>query len=236
MTCDASPVTAAQLPDYAGLVSPRTSGRDAAAVTVSIRAGDTGSGRSDQGGGPLRGGLTLASRQTADITDPAVPYDIALTVAAQDGWLACESVTIKKRSGGPAVTPMAVRSMTLSVYVQRIREELGKVLGGGMVMKEIARGEGYVSHGFAVLHGQWVALDFAQRRRSSQLTTELVAAFYREALASPDPGQNRRPTAAVAERLNASRGHVSRLLTQARREGQPGLGPSRAPRKKRDAT
>lgn len=212
---------------YAGGMSPRSSGRDAAAITVSVRGGPVGSGKPDEGGGPLRGGLTLASRITADINDPAVPYDIALTVAARDGWLVCESVTLSERPGGPAVTPMAVRSMTLSVYVQRIREVLGTVLGGGHVLKEGSRGEGYVSYDFPPLPTQWDAMDFAQRRRSSQLTTELVAACYREALASPDPQQNRRPTAAVAERLNASRGHISRLLTQARREGQPGLGPSR---------
>jgi hypothetical protein len=44
-----------------------------------------------------------------------------------------------------------------------------------------------------------------------------VARCYREALA--DPELKRRPTAAVAERLNASRGHISRVLTAARRQG-----------------
>jgi len=175
------------------------------------------------------------NRFQADITDPAVPYLITLTVAARAGWLACESVTMAERPGGPAVTAMALRSMTLSLYIQRVREDLGEYAGGFLITKEVARTEDTVIFE-AASESEWDALDFAQRRRSAQLTTELVAACYREALASPDPAQNRRPTAAVAERLNASRGHISRLLTQARREGLPGLGPSRAPRGIRKGT
>jgi hypothetical protein len=177
----------------------------------------------------------LMNRVRADITDPAVPYDITLTVSAQDGWLVCESATISRRADGPAVTPMAVRSMTLSLYVQRIREELGEKWGAGLVMREVASGKGWRSFDLPAEPGQWDALDFAQRRHDAQLTTGLVAQCYRDALASPDPAQNSRPTAAVAERLQASRGHISRLLTQARQEGMPGLGPRRAPRKKGDS-
>ena len=215
-------------------MSPRTA-RDAATITVDIPTQDVGSGRPEDGGGPLRGGLHLQNRLTVIITDPAVPYDITLTVAAQDGWLVCESATISKRPAGPAVTPMAVRSMTLSLYVQRIREELGEHFGAGYVTSPVMDSGRWRSFDFPVLPQEWDALDFAQRRREAQLTTELVAQYYREALASPDPGVNRRPTAAVAERLHASRGHISRLLTQARNEGLPGLGPRRQPRRKGSA-
>ena len=213
---------------YALVVSPR-SARDQTAISVVIYPGNMGSGKPEQGGGQLAGGLTLMNRFRADIEDPAVPYLITLTVAARGGWLACESVTITERPGGPAVTAMALRSMTLSLYIQRVREELGEYAGGALITKESGRTENTISFE-PPSEAEWNALDFAQRRRSAQLTTDLVAAYYREALASPNPEQNRRPTAAVAERLNASRGHISRLLTQARREGLPGLGPTRAPR------
>jgi 8-oxo-dGTP pyrophosphatase MutT (NUDIX family) len=228
MTGRASALTPPVYDGYALVMSPRTA-RDQAAISVDIESGSIGSGKPEQGGGHLAGGLTLLNRFRAHIEDPAVPYLVVLTVVARAGWLACESVTITEKPGGPAVTAMALRSMTLSLYIQRVREELGEYAGGALITKESGRTENTISFE-PPSDADWDALDFAQRRRSAQLTTELVAACYREALASPDPEQNRRPTAAVADRLNASRGHISRLLTQARREGLPGLGPTRAPR------
>ncbi len=91
-------------------------------------------------------------------------------------------------------------------------------MGGVLVVREARRSEHAVSWEL-VIPDRWDAFDPAQRRRAAQLTPELVAACYREALASANPKQARRPTAAVAERLNASRGHISRLLTVARRQG-----------------
>ena len=62
------------------------------------------------------------------------------------------------------------------------------------------------------------------------LTALQVAEAYRKALRSDDPGKYRRPTEAAAEALGYSRGHISRMLTQARRDGMPEIGPMRAPR------
>jgi hypothetical protein len=196
-----------------------------------------GLGTPGEGGGPLNGGLKLMNRFAAHITDPAVPYQIRLIMAARDGWLECESAQMTALPGGAPVTAMAIRAMTLSLYVSRIREEMGSHGGSFLVGREVRRTEHAVTHSPAS-PDQWDALDYAQRRRAATLTTELVAAAYREALISPDPEQRRRPTAAVAERLHASRGHISRLLTAARREGLPGLGPARAagdPRNRRKA-
>jgi hypothetical protein len=219
---------------YAALVSPRTA-RDLAAIKVTVHPGDIGSGVPEQGGGPLRGGLKLANRFDADIEDQAVPYDIRLTIGARDGWLACEVVTIRERPRGPAVTSMAVRNVPLGAYVQRIREELERYWGAGLLWKETGRTETTVSHGWPADPGEWEAFDIGQLRRAARavtVTTGMAAAAYREALASPDPGQNKRPTAAAADKLGVSRGHLSRLLSRARREGMEGLGPQRAPRRK----
>jgi hypothetical protein len=41
---------------------------------------------------------------------------------------------------------------------------------------------------------------------------------------------------ALAEKLGVSRGHVSRLVSQARRADSPGLGPMRAARSKKGDT
>ncbi len=207
--------------------------RNAAAITVHIDAHGAGHpvigrGTPEEGGGPLRGGLKLMNRFAAEVTDPAVPYHITLIVAARDGWLECESVQMSAAPGGAPVTAMAIRSMTLSLYIVKVREELGKFGGAFLVTREVARTERSVTHS-PVDPGAWDIMDYAQRRRNAQLTTEVVAAAYREALSSSDPEQSLRPTAAVAERLHASRGHISRLLTAARREGLPSLGPARSP-------
>ena len=70
--------------------------------------------------------------------------------------------------------------------------------------------------------------------RQARITPEIAAAAYREALASLDPEQNRRPTAAAAEKLGVSRGYISGLLSQARKQGIPGLGEGRPTRRKGD--
>ena len=232
-------MTNALRPDYALFMSPRVV-RDVAAIEVEIDphgAGQSllGSGRADQGGGPLRGGLSLANRFAARIADPEVPGTITVVVAAIDGWLAFESVTVAGSEKEPAVSGAVVRSLALSLYLLRIREELGEAGGGGLLVKPSGSGEGWQSFELPVLGDEIDRFDFAQIRRAvnaSKLTPEMAAAAYKQALASPDPEQNRRPTAAAADRLGASRGHVSRLLTQARRDGIAGLGPERPSRKK----
>lgn len=82
-------------------------------------------------------------------------------------------------------------------------------MGGVLVVREARRSEHAVAWE-PVTPDQWDVFDTAQRRRAAQLTPEHVAACYREALGNPDPKQGRRLTAAVADRLIASRGHMSR--------------------------
>lgn len=222
---------------YASAVSPRVA-RDVAAISVTIDphgAGQPviGSGEAGEGGGPLRGALTLMNRFKALIADPEVEYEICVTVAARDGWLAVESITVAELPDGPAVNGATLRLLALSLYMQRIREELER--WPGLLMKETRRTEHAVTWQLAASPDEWKSFDMAQLRkaaRAATVTTEIAAEAYREALGSPDPAQNKRPTAAAAEKLGVSRGHVSRLLTQARREGLPGLGASRPPRKK----
>jgi hypothetical protein len=90
-------------------------------------------------------------------------------------------------------------------------------------------GPGWVSYGLPLLPGQLRAFEAAQRTRRT-LTPQQVAEAYREALGSRDPDVRRQPTEATAARLGYSRGHISRMLTQARRKGLPGLGDMRPPR------
>lgn len=219
---------------YAAKMSPRLT-RDTSAVGVVIHLGGRlGRGTEEEGGGALQGGLTLMNRFKAVISDPEVPYEITMTVGARDGWLACESLTLAVKDGGPAVTGAALRGVTLALYMQRIRQELGEAGGGGIINKLVDRTEAVVVFEPPDVE-ELEGLDFAQIRRAvkaAKITPEMAAGAYREAQASPDPSKNRRPTAAAAERLGISRGHASRLLTEARRKGIPGIGPTRPPRRR----
>ena len=220
---------------YADLVSPRVA-RDISAIEVEIKSGNIGRGLPEEGGGPLRGGLTLMNRFEAVIHDPDVPFGITMRVGAYDGWMVCEAITVSEKDEGTPVSAAVLRSLALSLYMQRIREELGRYRGGGLLWKEAGRTEHTVGYDLPVMPGEWESLDFAQVRRAvhtTKITTQMAADAYLAALASPDRAQNQRPTAAAAEKLGASRGHISRLLSQARREGIAGLGPQRPPRGKK---
>lgn len=208
--------------------------RDPSAIKVSFPPGQAlGAGRPEEGGGQLRGGMTLANRVTAEIEDPALPdYAITVTVAARDGFIVAESITIAERPGGPLLASAAVRQTGLSLYVQRIREEIPRQ-APLFVLREVSRSEHAVTFTWPVGEGgeDWDA--FAQIRRATRLTPEIAAEAYLEALASPDPEKNRKPTQAAAEKLGISRGHAGRLITEARKKGVPGLGPGRPARRKR---
>jgi len=101
--------------------------RPLAAIGVTIQAGPEGRigrGFSEDGGGELRGGLVLMNHFTAEITDPAVPYLLTMTIRALEGVLACESLTIIRWGEGPAVTSTSVRRPIVDSYLIRVRQEL----------------------------------------------------------------------------------------------------------------
>jgi hypothetical protein len=215
-------------PLYDQTVSPRLV-RDPTAIKVSFPPFDLGSGSPEHGGGLLRGGVTLANRLTAEIEDPVLPYAITVVVTVRDGFLTAESITIAERPGGPPLSSVAIRSTGLSLYVQRVREEIPRQVPH-VLLEEKGRTEGTVSFGFPPVEADWDA--FAQMRRATRLSPEVAAEAYLEALASPDPEKNRKPTQAAADKLGISRGHAGRLITEARKKGIPGLGPGRPSRRK----
>lgn len=237
MTTNASPVSSV----YASVV-PRIT-RDVAAIGVQIDPHgaqpegrkEVGRGKPEDGGGELRSGLTLANRFTATIYDPEVPFDIVVTVGAHDGWLAVEKVTVSKRPDGPPVNAQALRATALSVYMQRITQELQRFIGAGLLGKKVSQSEHATTFRLPALADDWQG--FAEMRRAvreARITPEIAAEAYKEALASLDPEENRRPTAAAAEKLGVSRGYISGLLSQARKQGIEGLGPGR-PERRRDS-
>jgi hypothetical protein len=204
-------------------MSPQKS-RDLSVILVQIQpsGGVLGSGKTEQGGGPLRGGLLLMNRFTAEITDPAVPYRITMTVGAQNEALACESFQMAKQQNGPSVTTTSTRMPVVDSYLIRIREELKPPL----LMYVNFESESATAFSLPTLkQAQRVRLTGRGPKRN--LTTSEVAKVYRDVLQHGTRDEKRAPIDAVAKRLQYSRGHISRLLTQARREGKAGVGEPR---------
>jgi hypothetical protein len=161
------------------------------------------------------------NRFTADVRDPALPYHVTMTLRARDGWLSCEAITLRETPDGPPVTGVALRSVIVDSYVRLIREEVGGAGGAFLINKVTTRTEDTLAWE-PPSEREWDALEAGQSRHKTKITTQLVAQSYREALA--DATTSRRATAAVAEHLHISRGHASKLISQARAEGL--LGPA----------
>lgn len=179
--------------------------RDLRPIRVTVHQTNLGSGTPEEGGGELGGGLVLLNRVTVDVSDPVVPdHRITITVAASEGRIVCESLTVSRVGTGPIVTATVMRKVPVDAYLLRAREEL-------------VTGTTYISRGQAASCRGVGPEEIGDRRGGVPLSR--VAALYRDALADPSPRTHRAPTAAVAGWLDISRGHASRLVSQARREG-----------------
>lgn len=189
-----------------------------------------------QGGGPVWGGLQLLHRFTAEIDDPELPFRLTMTVGARDRRLVVEQVTIAQRDGGQAVTSAGLRLVRVDAYLAAVRQNLG-TYGGAFLLAQVRdRTESAVSWG---LPSKEALERFEDGQRGSLTHQELLALaahHYQEALASSDPKEFRKPTEAVAKRLHCTRGHASRLLSEARRTKPPLLGPAFKGRPGEDGT
>lgn len=173
--------------------------------------------RAASGGGELAGGMVLLTRFEVDIHDSAVPYTVTMNVFALEGQLACESLTLHRADDGPAVTSSGLRGAVIDSYLSRIREELAREAGALLVLKPgVDRASGRTVFGVTQDDQQWGDFEKSQRRDRSGPDLREVARLYRAALASPDPTENRAPTATVAKKLHVHRGHAARLVSQAR--------------------
>lgn len=172
----------------------------------------------ENGGGYLAGGMLLASRFEVDVADPAVPYDVRMTVFAHRGHLSCEQLVVCYRDGGPTVTGTGVRQAVIDTYLARVREELGSADGALLLFRPSVDEQGRRVYGVTQDVEQWDTFEAGQRRERPAELRE-VADLYRAALSSADPNENRAPVATVARRLRVHRGHASRLVSRARKEG-----------------
>ncbi len=175
--------------------------------------------------GSLGAGVELLAEPTYDIEDPALDYGVTLTVTAHENLLACRELTLSQRADGPAVTDQKLRAVTIKSYLAEIRRNL-ESLSGGLIILRFAE---QFADSFAMeplSEGDVAGLEARHRRRQPMADTlPRVAAAYRQALASDDEFERDAPTEFVAKQLNYSRGHASRLVGLARKEGL--LGPAR---------
>jgi hypothetical protein len=176
--------------------------------------------REANGGGDLAGGMLLLTRFGVGVEDPAVPYGVTMAVFALQGQLACESLSLTRVAAGPPVTSSGLRQAVIDTYLSRVREELGGSAGSLLVVRRGVDARNNREQLSVTDDEQtWAAFDSAQRRDRKAPDLGDVARLYREALASPDPSENRAPTMAVARRLHVHRGHAARLVSRARQEG-----------------
>lgn len=172
----------------------------------------------------------LDQRFWADLDDPGLDFFVTIGIVARAGRLVAEEVTVKQRGDGPPVTSAALRRLPLESYLARVRSHVLRVdLWLISRRSEQSPGPGRVGlvRASPASREDRNRFDSAQRQRHEKAETlPLVARAYEDAKADPDPLVSSAPIAAVARKLSYSRGHASRLLTEARKAGL--LEPARA--------
>ena len=116
------------------------------------------------------------------------------------------------------MTSTAIRSVKVDAYASLVREELGALEGGFLIMR---RSEGSTWTKWSGVPGDaWASLELSHRkRRDPDEVLPVVARVYRDALMSADPAIAGAPTRYVAEQLSYSRAHAGRLVANARKAG-----------------
>lgn len=160
----------------------------------------------------------MTSRHRVALDDPDLGYRVELVIDVEAGRLECEELTLRRIQGGEPITGSALRSVPVGLYVRRALQ------APGVLLHQTGTSERSTTYSLPDPHALADAVTEQASRRSAEEALPLVAQVYREALASPDPGISRRPTATVAARLHYHRGHAARLVTQARKAGL--LGPA----------
>lgn len=203
---------------------PRRTQRDLSAVSVSdihpLSGDEAVLPSQGPGGGPLDGGLVLGQGFYAQIIDPAIGVQVKIGVVAHERRLACSEVHVE----GLPVTGTVLRSLPLDAYVALAREALGPLsyITPAPVVTQV--GDRQMMQWRGSSRGERAKLAQAQdgHHRGPDRLPEVVAA-YRQAMAEGAHD----PTATAARRLHYSRGHVSKLLSKARKPERALLGPAR---------
>jgi hypothetical protein len=188
-------------------MTPRRAARDLTNVTVST-FGESG------GEVELAAGIFLPHRQyVAEVHDPGLPYQLVAKVEIKNGQPECRELILRAPEGGPAITGLALRSITLASYLERsLDAQFPKY-------RKTEPDEQGIN---AQLVSDREVTSERRRRQSIEELLPKVVAEYHRALGDEDPSVRHAPTQAVADRLHYQRGHVSRLLSEARKRGMLG--------------
>lgn len=177
----------------------------------------------------LDGGWVLDQDIGLTVDDPDVEDLVDLVITVDEGRLVAHSVAVRRRDHrSRPVDGDALRRLPIASYVQQailrvppdlltIPARMTPADAGGLDYSPLREHD--QESALAAVHQAQV------RRRGTAGTLAQVARLYREALRHRDPAIQGAPTQYVADRLPCSRGHASRLVTEARRAGA--LGPAR---------
>lgn len=182
-------------------------------------------------GGPFQrveGGWVLERPFRVHVQDSAVPsLIIVLDIEASGGRLLARSVYIERRKAPGRVDGTALRQLPIEQYLSHaLKAAMGPPTAGGLplVRPVVMQTATSVTTRLTGTVENFESLNAGQtRRRPGREAMERVVAAYKEALADPDT--SRSPTETARKKTGYTHGHVSRLLTQARKEGL--LGPAR---------
>ena len=161
---------------------------------------------------PALGVVVLGGPFQVDVDDDDLEFLVQMTVDVEEGRLACVELLATRRPDGPPITSAAMQHVRVTRYLTL-----------GLTAHPYVLATTYDTAGKPV-GGQWAtgperaaAVDRSRRHRTTAESVTEVVAAYRQALANPAARDH--ATQAVADALFLSRGHVSRLLTAARRQG-----------------
>ena len=190
--------------------------------------GDTQKGievRFNMGGRKVRlGGYVMPERYSVRINDQAYPYVAELEVVVEGGRVACESIRLLRREGGPPI-----QGATLRLPIAGILRHTAPVVALRVVNRDKGK---WAPVGEEDLEGFYETFRKQERRSGRRPITEdtlrRVAKAYRSAL------QTGAPVEAVRRSFDPeiSRSHAGRLVMRARRQrdprtGKPYLGPTK---------
>lgn len=184
----------------------------------------------------LGGGLYMAQDLAVRVDDPEQPHVVELVIVPWQGRLEAGRVTVTRRDdASPPVDHKALRFPLAAYVAGAVAEYLRRPTSDPEHLLLIARiGRGYAGRptsfqAFGPDDQEQAANTIPQtqgERRGKRANLERAAELYREALR--DPLHCRAPTQYVAVKEHWSRGHASRLVTEARKAGL--LGPPRGTR------
>lgn len=169
--------------------------------------------------GDADGDLVLPGRYVVEVDEPSVGHTLELQVVIDDGRPVCESLTVRRRPGGPAVSAETIRKVTLGRYlrasaaVAAMRARANS--DGSMTLEPIEP----TDDAAALVDADRRAAGRGRRRAITDDHLAEVARVYEAELGRVRDSGQAGPTAAVAKQWKVAAPTASRWVREARRRG-----------------